>query len=97
MSFLLKKVDSLLTSDDLSTKDINPFQDIPKLDVFKDIESEDEEIGDQAAGGTYMQGMGNVRDSDSKVNCLFPPQLIFYLIVNDARVSVTKARCSQCY
>lgn len=80
MSFLLKKGDSLPTSDDLSTKDINPInpeRDIPKLDVFKDIESEDDEIGDQAAGGTYTQTTGNVRVSDSKVKCLFSPQLIF--------------------
>lgn len=79
MSFLLKKVESLSTSDDLSTKDINPERDIPKLEIFKDIESEDDEIGDQAVGGTYTQTMGNVRVSDSKVKCLFPPQLIFLL------------------
>lgn len=73
MSFLLKKGDSLPT-DDLSTKDINPERDIPKLDVFKDIESEDDEIGDQAAGGTYTQTTGNVRVSDSKVKLfIFPP------------------------
>lgn len=77
MSFLLKKGDSLRTSDDLSTKDINPERDIPKLDVFKDIESEDDEIGDQAAGGT--QTTGNVRVSDSKVKCLFFPTIDFYL------------------
>lgn len=78
MSFLLKKGDSLVpTSDDLSTKDINPERDIPKLDVFKDIESEDEDN----CCPSHTTGMGNVQVSDSKVNCcLFSLRLIF--IVN---------------
>lgn len=80
MSFLLKKGDSLPTSDDLSTKDINPERDIPKLDVFKDIESEDDEIGDQAAA-SITQTLKNVRINDSKVECVyFPPQLIFFIV-----------------
>ncbi|KAG4067279.1 hypothetical protein HA402_000270 [Bradysia odoriphaga] len=91
MSFLLKKVDSLLTSDDLSTKDINPFQDIPKLEIFKDIESEDEEIGEQAAGGGYIQTTGNVRDNDSKTSTVSPKAGVHDL--NIFRVSCT---CEDC-
>lgn len=80
MSFLLKKCDSFLTSDDLSTKDINPERDIPKLDLFKDIESEDDEIDDQAAGGKKTQTTGSIRVNDSKVKCFyFHRELIFLL------------------
>lgn len=97
MSFLLKKGDSLPTSDDLSTKDINPInpeRDIPKLDVFKDIESEDDEIGDQAAGGTYTQTTGNVRVSDSKVKCLYFPPIDFYIFVNGSVVERGTLHCT---
>ncbi len=79
MSFLLKKVESFPTSDDLSTKDNIFGRDIPKLEIFKDIESEDDDIGDQAAGGTYTQLRGDVRDNDTKVKCLFCPHKLIFL------------------
>lgn len=75
MSFLLKRMGSL-SSEDLSTIDINLERDIPKLDFFKDVESDDNDKGDEAAGGMTTETKGNVRVSDSKVKkCLFsfPP------------------------
>lgn len=101
MSFLLKKVESFSTSDDLSTKDINPKRDLPKLEIFKGIESDDDdEIVGQAVGGTCTQTTRNVRNSDSKVRTMFiPPKIDFFLSTRFIycqmmEVCGRKARCA---